>query len=50
MSQYSSFNLPLCLVVEEGVFNHVDETVYKYVPEIKGKKTILVSENFLMNL
>lgn len=50
MSQYSSFNLPLCLVVEEGVFNHVDETVYKYVPEIKGQKAILVSENFLMNL
>ena len=50
MGQYSSFNLPLCLVVEEGVFNHVDETVYKYVPEIKGQKAILVSENFLMNL
>lgn len=50
MNQFNRFNLPLCLVVEEGVFEHVDETVASYLPEIKGQKTIIVTEQFLNDL
>lgn len=50
MNQHTRFNLPLCLVVEEGVFEHVDETVAKYLPEIKGQKSLIVTEEFLHNL
>ena len=50
MNHYSNFQLPLCLVVEEGVFEHVDETVSAYLPEVKGQKAIIVSEKFLMEL
>ena len=49
MNQFNRFNLPLCLVVEEGVFAHVDETVSSYIPEIKGKKTLIVTEQFLFD-
>ena len=50
MNHYSNFQLPLWLVVEEGVFEHVDETVSAYLPEVKGQKAIIVSEKFLMEL
>lgn len=50
MNQFNRFNLPLCLVVEEGVFEHVDETVAAYLPNIKGQKTIIVTEQFLSDL
>ena len=50
MNHYTPFSLPLCLVVEEGVLNHLDETLAKYIPDIRRKKAIIVSENFLMNL
>lgn len=50
MNQFNRFNLPLCLVVEEGVFSHVDQTVCAYLPEIKGQKTIIITESFLNNL
>ena len=49
MNQFNRFNLPLCLVVEEGVFNKVDETVRAYIPEIAGKKTLIVTEQFLFD-
>ncbi len=47
MNQHSRFNLPLCLVVEEDVFERVDEVVMQYLPEIKGRKTLVVTEKFL---
>lgn len=47
MNQHSRFNLPLCMAVEENIFDHVNEVVYDYLPELKGKKTIIVTENFL---
>lgn len=50
MNQFNRFNLPLCLVVEEGVFEHVDETIAAYLPQIKGQKTIIVTEQFLREL
>lgn len=49
MNQHSRFNLPLCMVVEEDVFSHVDEVVCEYLPEVKGQKAILVTEEFLKN-
>lgn len=47
MNQHSRFNLPLCMAVEENIFSHGDEVVSEYLPELKGKKAILVTENFL---
>ncbi len=47
MNQHSRFNLPLCMVVEENLFDHVDETVKGYLPELQSKKAILVTEEFL---
>lgn len=48
MNQHTRFNLPLCLVVEEDAFSHADEIVERYLPEIKGQKTLIVSEKFLI--
>lgn len=47
MNQFTRFNLPLCMVVEEDVYDHVDETVAAYLPEIKGQKTIIATDSFL---
>ena len=47
MNQHSRFNLPLCMAVEEDIFEHVDQTVFEYLPDIKGKKAIFVTEKFL---
>lgn len=49
MNQHTRFNLPLCLTVEEDAFSHVDEIIEKYLPEIKGQKTIIISEKFLID-
>lgn len=49
MNQHSRFNLPLCLAVEEDAFSHADEIIGRYLPEIKGQKTIIISEPFLIN-
>lgn len=50
MKQHSRFDLPLCLVVDEDVFERVDEVVANYLPEVKGKKTLVITEEFLHNL
>ena len=50
MNQHSSFDLPLCLVVDEDVFGRVDEIVAQYIPDIKGKKSLIVTEKFLHDL
>lgn len=47
MNQLTRFNLPLCLDVDEDAFLHVDETVYAYLPEIRGQKTLIVTDAFL---
>lgn len=49
MNQHTRFNLPLCLVVEEDAFSHVDEIAGRYLPEIIGRKTLIVSEKFLID-
>lgn len=50
MNQHSRFNLPLCLVVEEGVFTRTDEVLKRYLPEIEGKKSLVITEKFLHDL
>ncbi len=50
MNQHTRFNLPICLAVEEDAFFHSDEIVRRYIPEITGQKTIIVSEQFLIDI
>ena len=50
MNQHSRFNLPLCLVVEEDIFTRTDEAVKRYLPEIEGKKALIITEKFLHDL
>lgn len=50
MNQHSRFDLPLCLAVEDDAFFHSDEIVSRYIPDIIGQNTIVVSEQFLMDL
>ena len=49
MHQFTRFSLPLCMVVDEGVFGHTDEILEDYMPGITKKKAILVTEEFLKN-
>ncbi len=50
MNQHTRFNLPICLSVEEDAFFHSDEIIRRYIPEIIGQKTIVISEQFLIDL
>ena len=50
MNQHTRFNLPICLAVEEDAFSHSDEIIRRYIPEIMGQKTIIVSEQFLIDI
>lgn len=49
MNQHTRFNLPLCLHVDEDAFLHAEEIVSDYLPEIKNKKTLVISEKFLID-
>lgn len=50
MNQHTRFNLPICLAVEEDAFYHTDEIIATYLPDIKGQKTLIVSEQFLIEV
>ena len=50
MNQHTRFNLPICLAVEEDAFFHSDEIVKRYIPEMIGQKTVVVSEEFLIGI
>jgi glycerol-1-phosphate dehydrogenase [NAD(P)+] len=50
MNQHTRFNLPICLAVEEDAFFHSDEIIRRYIPEIIGQKTLVVSEEFLIGI
>jgi len=50
MNQHTRFNLPLCLAVEEDAFLHTEKIVTDYLPDIKGLKTLVISEAFLIDL
>lgn len=50
MNQHTRFNLPICLAVEEDAFFHSDEIIKRYIPDIIGQKTIVISEEFLIGI
>ncbi|MCR5601898.1 MAG: iron-containing alcohol dehydrogenase family protein [Ruminococcus sp.] len=50
MNQHTRFDLPICLAVEEDAFFHSDEIIKRYIPEIIGQKTIIISEEFLIGI
>ncbi len=50
MNQFNRFNLPLCMVVEEEIFDRVDEILAAYLPQTKGAKAVIVTEQFLFDL
>ena len=50
MNQHTRFNLPICLAVEEDAFLHSDRIIRSYIPDIIGKKTVIVSEQFLIDI
>lgn len=46
----NSFNLPYCLIIEEGIFEHLDEALVDCVPNIDRKKVMIVTEPPLLNI
>ena len=40
----NNFRLPYHLIVQEGIFEHVDEVMADCVPGIKNKKVIIVTD------
>lgn len=50
MNQHTRFNLPICLAVEDDALFHSDEIVKRYIPDIIGQKSIVVSEQLLIDL
>ena len=50
MNQHTRFNLPICLAVEEDAFSRSDEIISLYIPDIIGQKTVIVSEQFLIDI
>ena len=50
MNQHTRFNLPICLAVEEDAFFRSDEIISRYIPDITGKKTLVISEEFLIGI
>lgn len=50
MNQHTRFNLPICLAVEEDAFFRSDEIIGRYIPDIIGQKTIIISEEFLISI
>ncbi|MBQ9895312.1 MAG: iron-containing alcohol dehydrogenase family protein [Ruminococcus sp.] len=50
MNQHTRFDLPICLAVEEDAFFHSDDIIKRYIPDIIGQKTIVISEKFLIDI
>ncbi len=50
MNQHTRFDLPICLAVEEDAFLHSDEIISRYIPDLIGQKTIIISEEFLIGI
>ena len=45
-----TFDLPLAMVVEEGIFDRMGEIVSRYLPDCVGQKTLVVTEELLAGL
>jgi len=50
MNRHTSFDLPICLAVEEDAFFHSDDIIKRYIPDIIGQKALVVSEEFLIGI
>lgn len=50
MNQHTRFDLPICLSVQEDAFLFSDEIIAKYIPDIIGQKTLIISEDFLIGI
>jgi glycerol-1-phosphate dehydrogenase [NAD(P)+] len=50
MNQHTSFDLPICLAVEEDAFFRSDEIIKRYIPDLIGQKALVISEEFLIGI
>ena len=50
MNQHTRFDLPICLSVQEDALLFSDEIIAKYIPDIIGQKTLIISEEFLIGI
>lgn len=46
----NSFSLPYCLIIEEGIYERLDEVLTECVPQIEKKKVMIVTETALQNI
>ncbi|MDD6810621.1 MAG: iron-containing alcohol dehydrogenase family protein [Lachnospiraceae bacterium] len=46
----NQFCLPYCLIIEEGIYEHLDEVLTECIPEITKKKVMIVTEPALENI
>lgn len=44
------FSLPYCLIIEEGIYEHLDEALTECVPDITEKKVMIVTETALQSI
>lgn len=44
------FSLPYCLIIEEGIYERLDEVLTECVPQIEKKKVMIVTETALQNI
>lgn len=44
------FSLPYCLIIEEGIYEHLDEVLLECVPQITEKKVMIVTESALQDI
>ena len=44
------FSLPYCLIIEEGIYEHLDEVLPECVPDITDKRVMIVTEKALQNI
>lgn len=46
----NQFSLPYCLMIEEGLYEHLDEVLVECVPGIAEKKVLIVTEEALQSV
>lgn len=46
----NQFCLPYCLMIEEGIYEHLDEVLTECIPEAAGKKVMIVTEPALQDI
>lgn len=46
----NQFSLPYCLMIDEGLYEHLDEALVECVPGIAEKKVMIVTEEALLNV